>query len=164
MEKRQHAGVRYHYTRIIHPSSHPISSFSKKKKKDPDLLQLGRRRLLTRARNLIVQQRSQELSVLLAGNLRLKVLGRKLVLVALAGLLLQLVGLLVQQLQRVAAVELLAALGRDAMAAPLPQLGPADFRRRRVLHQVVDGHAPDAAQPALHIPEADVEVLADAVL
>lgn len=48
------------------------------------------------------------------------------------------------------------------MTTPLPKLRPADLGCSRVLHQVVDGHAPDAAQPALHVAEADVEVLADA--
>lgn len=46
----------------------------------------------------------------------------------------------------------------------LPQLRARDFSSRGVLHQVVDGHAANAAQPALHVAETNVEVLADALL
>lgn len=108
--------------------------------------------------------RGKELGVVLAGDLGGEVLGRQLVLVALGGALLQLLRLLLQQLQGVVLVELLALGGRHAVLAPLPQLRARDLRRRGVLHQVVDRHAADAAQPALHVSEPDVEVLADALL
>jgi hypothetical protein len=108
--------------------------------------------------------RGQEVGILLASHLSGEVLRRKLELVALGSVLLQLSGLLVQELQGVLLVHLLAALGRDAVLAPLPQLRARDLSSRGVLHQVVDRHAADATQPALHVSETDVEVFADTLL
>jgi len=105
--------------------------------------------------------RSQEVGVLLASHLSGKILRRELELVALGGVLLQFGGLLVEQLQGVLLVHLLAALGGDTVLAPLPQLRARNLSSRSVLHQVVDGHATNAAKPALHVAETDVEVLAD---
>jgi len=59
----------------------------------------------------------------------------------------------------------LGALGRGgAVLEPLPQLRARDLGRGRVLHQVVDGHAAHAAQPRLHVLQADRDVAADAAL
>lgn len=75
----------------------------------------------------------------------------------------QLLGLLVQELERVLLVNLLA-FGRGClMLAPLPQLASADFGRCSVFHQEVDGHTADSSEPALHVTQSDVEVLSDAV-
>jgi hypothetical protein len=115
-------------------------------------------------RVFISNLRGQEVGVLLASHLSGKVLRRKLELVALGRVLLQLSGLLVEQLQGVLLVHLLAAVCGDAVLAPLPQLRARDLSSRSILHQVVDGHAADATQPALHVSETDVEVLADALL
>jgi hypothetical protein len=69
----------------------------------------------------------QELSIVLAGNLTRKVLCGKLVLIALRAIGRELVGLLMQQLECIGLVDLLA-LGRlHAMFAPLPKLGAGDF-------------------------------------
>ena len=108
--------------------------------------------------------RGQEVGVLLASHLSGEVLCRKLELVALGRVLLQLGSLLVEQLQGILLVHLLAALGGYTVLAPLPQLRARDLSSRGVFHQVVDRHAANATQPALHVAEADVEVLADAFL
>lgn len=85
-------------------------------------------------------------------------------LVPLGRIARQLVRLLLEQLQRVGLGDGLALLRLDAVLAPLPQLAAGDLGRRGVFHEVVDGHAADAAEPAFHVTEADVEVLADAFL
>ena len=46
---------------------------------------------------------------------------------------------------------------------PLPHLGPADFGRGRVLHQVVDGHAAVAAQPRGQVLNGHVNVQLQAI-
>ena len=87
-----------------------------------------------------------------------------MVLVALRRLGGQLLGLLLEQLERVRLVDLLATSGRDAVADPLPQLTAADLSGGGILHQVVDGDAANAAEPSLHVSETDVQVLADTLL
>src|SRR6185437_14816494 len=46
---------------------------------------------------------------------------------------------------------------------PLPDLGAGDFRRRRVLHQIVDRHGAAAPEPGLDILHADADVHAQAL-
>ena len=80
-----------------------------------------------RGRDLVVEQRGQEIRVVLARHLAGEVAGRKLELVALGALLGELVGLLLEELEGVALVDLLALRGADAVARPLPELAAADF-------------------------------------
>jgi hypothetical protein len=108
--------------------------------------------------------RSQELGVVLAGNLSGEVFRCKLELVSLGCVLLKLSGLLVQKLESVVLVHLLALGCRNAVLTPLPQLRTRYLSRRSIFHQVVDGHTANTAEPALHVAEANVEVLADAFL
>jgi hypothetical protein len=83
--------------------------------------------------------------------------------VSLGRLVAELLGLLVQELERVVLGDLLALGGLDVVARPLPQLAARDLGRRGVFHQVVDGDAADAADPGFHVAESDVEVLADSL-
>ena len=77
--------------------------------------------------------RSQEISIILPGNLPGEVLRRKVELVALGSLGGQLLRLLLEQLERVRLVDTLA-LGRgNTVAHPLPQLAARDLGSRRVL-------------------------------
>lgn len=85
-------------------------------------------------------------------------------LVTLWCLVAERLGLLVQQLERIVLGDLLALGGLDIVPGPLPELASRDFSGGRVLHEVVDGHAADAADPGLHVAEADVEVLANTLL
>jgi hypothetical protein len=77
--------------------------------------------------------RRQELGVILAGDLTGEVLGRELELVALWRFGAELIGLLVEQLERIRLVHLLALSRRDAVAAPLPELAPTDLGSRSIL-------------------------------
>lgn len=105
--------------------------------------------------------RSQKLSIILSSNLSCKILLRNMELVSLGRLLTQLLRLVVQQLERIVLCNLLALGGLDIVPRPLPQLGARDLGCGGVFHEVVDGHAADAADPGFHVAEADVEVLAD---
>ena len=145
-------------------------------------LQLRRR--VTRRRNLIIKQTRQEIRIILAGNLACEVPCRELELVALGPLGGETVGLLLQQTQRVLLVDLFPVRGADVVVGPLPELAAGDFGGCGVLlvllaiffhltaelqmgwthHEVVNRHAANAAEPALHIRQTDVQVLADAVL
>jgi hypothetical protein len=49
------------------------------------------------------------------------------------------------------------------VSCPLPQLTPRYLGSSSVLHEVVDGHAADAPHPSLHVAQADVEVLPNAI-
>ena len=66
--------------------------------------------------------RCQEVGVVLARDLGLEVLSREAKLVALRRLGSQLLGLLLEQLERVALINALALGGGDAVAHPLPEL------------------------------------------
>lgn len=111
-----------------------------------------------------VDLRSQEISIILSGDLSGEVLSSQAVLVTLLALGGQLIRLLLQQLQRVRLVDLLALGGVDAVLHPLPQLTTTHFGGSGVLHQVVDGHTADTSEPALHVSQTNVQVLADAIL
>lgn len=90
-------------------------------------LQLRRRLRAPGARNLIIQQRRQEIRIVLARDLAGKVLRRELKLVALGRLGSQLLRLLLEQLERVGLVDALALGRRHAVADPLPELGARDL-------------------------------------
>lgn len=105
----------------------------------------------------------QEIRIILSRHLTLEISGGKLIFVALGRLGGQLLRLLLEQLEGIRLVDGPALGGLDAVLDPLPHLGARHLGRGGVFHEVVDGHAADAAQPALHISQADVEVLADAV-
>ena len=64
--------------------------------------------------------RCQELGVVLSSDLSLKVLGRKMELVALWCLVAECLGLLVQKLERVVLGHLLALGSLDVVPGPLP--------------------------------------------
>ena len=97
-------------------------------------------------------------------DLAREVLCCQVVLVPLGALRRELLGLFSQELESVGLVDAVALGGGDAVTDPLPELGAGDFGGGGVLHEVVDGDAADTAEPALHVADADVEVLADAVL
>jgi len=77
--------------------------------------------------------RSQEVRVVLAGDLARKVLRREVELIALGRLGGELLGLLLEQLERVRLVDLLALGRRHAVPRPLPQLAARHLGRRGVL-------------------------------
>ena len=77
--------------------------------------------------------RSQEIGIVLPRHLPGKVLRSKVILVPLRPLGSQRIRLLLEQLERVGLVDSLALCGRDAVAAPLPQLASADLCGRGVL-------------------------------
>jgi uncharacterized protein YbdZ (MbtH family) len=79
--------------------------------------------------------RCEEVRIVFSGDLASKVSGRKLVLVAFRCLGRERVGLLLQQLERIALVDLLTLSGSDVVADPLPQLASADFGRSSILLQ-----------------------------
>ena len=128
--------------------------------------------------------RRQEIGIVLAGNLASEVLRRQAELVALGTLGGQFVGALGEDLESVGLVDTLALGGGDAVADPLPELRAGHLCRRGVLpmslsatrpyleikvvtensHEVVDGNTADAPNPGLHVAEANVQVLPDAVL
>lgn len=108
--------------------------------------------------------RCEELGVVLASYLPLEVLGREVELVALGCLLVQLIGLLLEQLERILLGNSLAFGGLDTMPCPLPELRPRHFSSSSILHEVVDRHTADTTNPSLHIAETNVEVLADTSL
>jgi len=122
-------------TSPCHVPSHPLSSLDVaftirthlQLRSGPRAANLG---------DLVVQQAGDEVRVVLAGDLAGEVLGREVELVALGRALRERVRLLAQQLQRVRLVDRLTLGGRDAVPAPLPELGAADFGRRCVfLHK-----------------------------
>jgi len=115
-------------------------------------------------REPIKNLRGQEIGIVLSGDLSSEILRSKVILVALRRLGRKLVGLLLEQRKSVCLVDSLALGGGDAMADPLPQLGARHLGGGSILHQVVDRHAADATEPALHVSETDVQVLADALL
>ena len=108
--------------------------------------------------------RGQEVSIVLTSDLAREVLCCQVVLVPLGALRRELLGLLSQELEGVGLVDAAALGGGDAVTDPLPELGAGDLGGGGVLHEVVDGDAADAAEPALHVADADVQVLADTVL
>lgn len=138
--------------------------------------------------------RGQEVSVILARHLAREVLCGQVELVALGRLLGQLLRLLLKELERVGLVNALALGRRHAVADPLPQLASGHLRGSSVLpdvdillvspyiplkrlleqsrmsrkeeglHQVVDRHTSNAADPCFHIAETNVEILANALL
>src|SRR5580698_2906242 len=58
-----------------------------------------------------------------------------------------------------------AAVGKLRLVAdPLPYLAAADLGGGGVLHQIVERHAADAAQPGFDIAQADIDVAAQAGL
>lgn len=71
--------------------------------------------------------RSQEISIVLASDLAGKVLGSKVVLVALASLLGKVISALLEELEGVGLVDALALGGGDAVADPLPELASGDL-------------------------------------
>lgn len=112
----------------------------------------------------MIDLRCEELGVVLASDLGFEVLGGEVELVALGSVLVKLLGLLLQQLQRVILRDGLALGCLDTVPCPLPQLRSRDLGCGGILHEEVDGHAADAADPGFHVAEADVEILADAGL
>ena len=50
------------------------------------------------------------------------------------------------------------------MLAPLPELAPGHLSSRGIFHEVIDWHTTNAFEPAFHVAEADVQVLANAFL
>src|SRR5262249_4569069 len=52
-----------------------------------------------------------------------------------------------------------AVLEVGTMPDPLPDLSAADLRGRRVLHQIVERHAADAAEPNLDTADPHIVVL-----
>lgn len=107
--------------------------------------------------------RCQELGIVLASDLALKVLLGEMELVALRGLLAQLLSLLMEQLERIVLGDVLALGGLDVVPCPLPELTSRHLGGSGILHEVVDGHAANAADPGLHVAQTNVEVLADAI-
>ena len=55
-----------------------------------------------------------------------------------------------------------AVVERRFELQPLPQLGAADFGRRRVLHQIVERHRAAPAEPGGDILDGDADILARA--
>lgn len=88
---------------------------------------------------LFVSIPGEEISVVFAGDLAGEVLSSKVVLVALAGLGGQLVGALLEQLQRVGLVDALALGGGDAVANPLPELTARDLGGSSILPVFIGG-------------------------
>ena len=121
-------------------------------------------RSTARRRNLVVQQAGQEVGVVLARNLTGKVPSRKLELVTLRTLRGKAVSLLLQQTQGVALIHATALRGGDAVTRPLPQLATRNLGGGSVFHEEVDRNTANAAEPTLHVAQADVQVLADTVL
>jgi len=70
----------------------------------------------------VLNLRCQELGVVLSSDLSLKVLSRKMELVALWCLVAECLSLLVQKLERVVLGHLLALGSLDVVPGPLPQL------------------------------------------
>ena len=77
--------------------------------------------------NLIIQERSQEISILFSRDLTGEVLRRQMKLIAFRGFGGEFVGLLFEQFLSVRFVDFLAFGCGDAVFAPLPELAAADF-------------------------------------
>src|SRR6202022_2607896 len=67
--------------------------------------------------------------------------------------------LLVEGLAAERRVDRAAVVESGAMPDPLPALGAADLCGGCILHQIIERHATDAAQPRLDIADPDIEVL-----
>ncbi|KAI6775412.1 hypothetical protein HG530_002170 [Fusarium avenaceum] len=104
------------------------------------------------------------IGVILAGDLAREVLGSEVELVALGARGRQLVGCLLEKLQGVRLVDSLALGCADTVLHPLPELTSGNLSCSSILHEVVDGNAADSSDPGLHVAEADVQVLLDALL
>lgn len=83
-------------------------------------LQLTSRRGGADGRDLVIQERGEEVGVVLAGDLGREVLAGECVLVSLGGIGCELLRLLLEQAQRVRLVDLLALGRRHAVTHPLP--------------------------------------------
>lgn len=139
------------------------------------------RRSTTHGDNLIIQQRRQKLSVFFTGHLSLEIPSRKLILVPGRSLTNQLLRGFPEELQVVLLGNPLTLYCQDAVLGPLPKLPcvrpqsgnwgreMADLRARyfcggSVLHEVVERHASNGAEPSLHISKPNFNILTNTLL
>lgn len=82
---------------------------------------------------LEVNLRSQEVSIVFAGNLASKVLRRQMELVALGGFGTKALGAFLEQLQSICLVNLFALCGKHTMLHPLPKLATGNLGSGSIL-------------------------------
>lgn len=124
-------------------------------------LELGR---AANGGDLVVKEGGEEVGVLVANNLGLEVSGGLSKLVAGLGVLDELVGLLVEELDGVVLGDLLALSGGDGVLDPLVELRSRNLGGGSILHQVVDGDTTKTSEPGLHVAKTDEQVLSDTLL